>query len=286
VKLFNFNSKKKPAKPGAKKTTKAQPKKRFILSRKQRVIAIVGGVLVLGGAGYWAYASYTMDEVSAGGCVSNIYKKGAVKTCVKYAQQMLGMSNADSSFGTDTYNKVKAFQSKYDLTVDGTIGPKTWDKLCTKGVNATAKKNAGCDGTSATGWTNLGGLQIDKWHPDANKTAGISGTAYVCKVASGSSWKIKTRFVTDSTKNDLSKGQLVKLDQFIKTFSENNNVNYLNYADIPLYAAYGKTVTTELSQNAVKGTTAIHVKLTSRTIGAVEEKSTKQIAVKSILTCK
>lgn len=169
MKLFNFNSKKKPAKPGAKNASK----KKFILSRKQKVIAIVGSVLVLGGAGYWAYASYTMGEVSAGGCVSNLYKKGAVKTCVKYAQQMLGMSNPSSSFSSAMYKNVEAFQSKYGLTVDGIIGPKTWKKLCSKGVNATAKKNAGCDdaSSSSTSKTTTGWTKMDRLVPEAYEDA-------------------------------------------------------------------------------------------------------------------
>ncbi|MCC0642824.1 MULTISPECIES: peptidoglycan-binding domain-containing protein [unclassified Clostridioides] len=37
--------------------------------------------------------------------------------------------NADSSFGPDTYNKVKSFQSKYGLSADGVVGIGTWNKF-------------------------------------------------------------------------------------------------------------------------------------------------------------
>lgn len=37
--------------------------------------------------------------------------------------------NVDSIFGTNTYNKVKSFQSKYGLTSDGVVGLGTWKKF-------------------------------------------------------------------------------------------------------------------------------------------------------------
>ena len=202
MKLFNFNSKKKPAKArsGAKKTQK----KKFILSRKQKVIAIVGGVVVLAGFGYTAYSVYSMNDVGAGGCVSNLYKKGAVKTCVKYAQQMLGMSNPSSSFSAAMYKNVEAFQSKYGLTVDGIIGPNTWRKLCSKGVNATAKKNAGCDGASSsssnekTGWTSLGKIST-KGYSSMGFTSAESNVKACKEKARGGTYVVKANFTKGSS---------------------------------------------------------------------------------------
>lgn len=37
--------------------------------------------------------------------------------------------SADGSFGPDTYNKVKSFQSKYGLNADGVVGIGTWNKF-------------------------------------------------------------------------------------------------------------------------------------------------------------
>ena len=41
----------------------------------------------------------------------------------------LGICGADGDFGTATYNAVRQFQQDWGLTVDGVIGPKTWEKL-------------------------------------------------------------------------------------------------------------------------------------------------------------
>ena len=49
---------------------------------------------------------------------------------VHLVQLLLNRANynleVDSSFGTQTYNAVRGFQSKKSLTVDGIVGPKTW----------------------------------------------------------------------------------------------------------------------------------------------------------------
>lgn len=56
---------------------------------------------------------------------------------VKVMQMMLVHSNgADldctGTFGSKTEKEVKKFQKKYDLDVDGIVGPKTWSKLLSK----------------------------------------------------------------------------------------------------------------------------------------------------------
>lgn len=38
-------------------------------------------------------------------------------------------TDIDSLFGSDTYNKVKSFQSRYGLSADGIVGFNTWDKF-------------------------------------------------------------------------------------------------------------------------------------------------------------
>lgn len=150
MKLFNFNSKKKPAKPGAKNASK----KKFILSRKQKIIAMVGGVLVLGGAGYWAYSEYTLNDVGAGGCTSNTYRNGNRSVCIKYAQEIMNSTpgtgadvSADAVFGPKTKAKVERFQAKKHLSRDGVIGSSTWKALCKRDEDtsrSSVRNKAGC----------------------------------------------------------------------------------------------------------------------------------------------
>ena len=40
-----------------------------------------------------------------------------------------GSCGADSIFGRGTYNAICAFQKDNGLSVDGIVGPKTWEKL-------------------------------------------------------------------------------------------------------------------------------------------------------------
>ena len=69
-----------------------------------------------------------------------VLRKGAEGDNVKAMQLLLigygyKMQNngktygADGSFGTATYNAVRAFQKDNGLDVDGICGPKTWKKL-------------------------------------------------------------------------------------------------------------------------------------------------------------
>lgn len=63
-------------------------------------------------------------------------KKGSKGEIVKELQTLLigkgyscGKSGADGIFGSATDEAVKAYQAENDLTVDGIVGSKTWEKL-------------------------------------------------------------------------------------------------------------------------------------------------------------
>lgn len=69
-------------------------------------------------------------------------RKGNKNTYVKQAQQLLiergynlGICGADGDFGTATDAAVRKFQKDHGLTVDGVIGPKTWEMLLNAPVN-------------------------------------------------------------------------------------------------------------------------------------------------------
>lgn len=56
--------------------------------------------------------------------------KGDIVTQLQSFLSMAGSSlTIDGIFGSGTASAVRAFQKKYGLTVDGIVGPKTWEKL-------------------------------------------------------------------------------------------------------------------------------------------------------------
>jgi peptidoglycan hydrolase-like protein with peptidoglycan-binding domain len=61
------------------------------------------------------------------------------------ADQLL---TVDGSYGPDTASDVGSFQSKWNLTVDHELGPKTWGDLCyidaLHGYNGVYYRDAGC----------------------------------------------------------------------------------------------------------------------------------------------
>ncbi|WP_280139707.1 peptidoglycan-binding domain-containing protein [Salibacterium halotolerans] len=66
----------------------------------------------------------------------NLLEKGDAGSDVKKLQEdlmtvgeKLPRFGADGDYGTETVEAVKAFQSRYNLTVDGVAGPETTDKL-------------------------------------------------------------------------------------------------------------------------------------------------------------
>lgn len=85
---------------------------------------------------------------------STVLRKGSTGTDVKTLQSNLNqIMNAglvvDGEFGTNTYNAVIAFQTKYGLSVDGKVGTQTQNK-----INELLKSNSSTDTptTSSTDW--------------------------------------------------------------------------------------------------------------------------------------
>ena len=75
-------------------------------------------------------------------CVQNVYVYGGYAKCIGYIQVLLnewargyGISPlaVDNSFGPATKQRVKNFQEDAALTIDGVVGPKTWQVLCDYG---------------------------------------------------------------------------------------------------------------------------------------------------------
>lgn len=75
-------------------------------------------------------------------------RKGATGDTVKKLQTELNRAGAklkvDGIFGNDTYNAVVAFQSVRGLTVDGVVGPKTWNELLTVDYSELGKAVKDC----------------------------------------------------------------------------------------------------------------------------------------------
>lgn len=61
--------------------------------------------------------------------LTRILKKGSTGTAVKNLQKTLGGLTVDGVYGEKTYMKVKEFQKKNKLTVDGLVGKNTAHKL-------------------------------------------------------------------------------------------------------------------------------------------------------------
>ena len=77
------------------------------------------------------------------GCTAYQYGYGGYSTCISYIQQMLNGINlaygqnyggsslaVDASFGPRTKTQVQRFQKWTGLKVDGVVGPRTWQELC------------------------------------------------------------------------------------------------------------------------------------------------------------
>lgn len=87
-------------------------------------------------------ANYDFDDT---GIVEGDYttypvlKKGDTGELVEHLQTWLNfyfsesntILDVDGSFGSKTKARVKEFQDYYDLSVDGSVGPKTWHALFT-----------------------------------------------------------------------------------------------------------------------------------------------------------
>ncbi len=100
--------------------------------QKDAGIAIDGIV----GKDTWAVLNSDFIKPNKPSYQGYLIKKGQKSENVKKVQARLielgyscGKYGADSNFGNDTENAVKAFQRDNGLAQDGIVGPKTWEKL-------------------------------------------------------------------------------------------------------------------------------------------------------------
>ena len=104
-------------------------------------------------------------------------KKGDRGSEVKEVQQMLGIT-ADGIFGSGTEYSVMQFQSRNELTADGIVGPKTYEKLVnqTMGVDIDTDRTDFDDSDDRDDklnylgdYTTEDGLEIDRAYLDGNE---------------------------------------------------------------------------------------------------------------------
>ena len=118
--------------------------------------------------------------------------KGDYGQAVKVMQQMLikcgydcGESGADASFGNDTEESLKAFQSDNNLKVDGSYGPITKEALTAK-YNALYKADK-----KPNTETKMGKIKVDgKWGTETTRKA---QEVFGCKIVDGivsNQWQI------------------------------------------------------------------------------------------------
>jgi hypothetical protein len=69
------------------------------------------------------------DNIIAEAKKMPLLKKGSKGRAVKMLQAYLGGLTIDGEFGNNTLSKVKEFQRKNNLNVDGEVGPKTWNAI-------------------------------------------------------------------------------------------------------------------------------------------------------------
>ena len=104
-------------------------------------------------------------------------KKGETGSEVKEVQQMLGIT-ADGIFGSGTEYSVMQFQARNELTADGIVGPKTYEKLVdqTMGVDIDTDRTDFDDSNDRDdklnylgSYTTEDGLEIDKAYLDGDE---------------------------------------------------------------------------------------------------------------------
>ena len=104
-------------------------------------------------------------------------KKGDTGSEVKEVQQMLGIT-ADGIFGSGTEYSVMQFQARNELTADGIVGPKTYEKLVnqTMGVDIDTDRTDFDDSDDRDDklnylgdYTTEDGLEIDRAYLDGNE---------------------------------------------------------------------------------------------------------------------
>ncbi|MGX5695217.1 peptidoglycan-binding domain-containing protein [Agromyces soli] len=94
---------------------------------------------------------------AAGRCVDYTYSQGGYSSCIGYIQQLVNYHSGaglvvDNAFGPKTKSAVMQVQWRFGLTVDGIVGPRTWNIICypqkgpgpIPGFPYTAARAAGC----------------------------------------------------------------------------------------------------------------------------------------------
>ncbi len=145
-------------------------KKKIVLSRKQKIATVLVAALAVVGVGFGVYNYTYMNESFAGGCISNSYKYRSRGICVEHIQSLnnyfakTGSPIADTLavdgiFGDGNRTSIRKFQKYWGLSVDGVVGPKTWNILCAPQLGSSrdpykvpstfpisAARGAGCPG--------------------------------------------------------------------------------------------------------------------------------------------
>lgn len=70
---------------------------------------------------------------NAASCYNTYLSYGSRGDCVKALQRKLGALTVDGVYGSGTRSRVRSFQDDAGISVDGKVGPQTWQKLRTYG---------------------------------------------------------------------------------------------------------------------------------------------------------
>lgn len=108
---------------------------------KKAIAALVGTGAILSAGLLSAAPAQAATGATGQGCTAYTYQREGYSTCVGLIQRMLNgirsrysyggyTVDVDNSFGYNTENNAMAFQNFRGLTVDGIVGPNTWNQLC------------------------------------------------------------------------------------------------------------------------------------------------------------
>ncbi len=113
------------------------------------IVIPVLSVLAIAGVG-----SYVLATSHAGTCKTYVWRQGSRGQCVKDIQQIVNAAipkqvylTVDGQYGPNTTSGVRTFQSDTGISADGSVGPQTWNKLCTVYTpidSSVPRRAAGC----------------------------------------------------------------------------------------------------------------------------------------------